>query len=45
MIETLRAQRLSTGSFGDIFAGDDASVDAKIREWRDEAPECFDPSL
>lgn len=44
MIATLRASRLPTGDL-DIFGGSDAAVDAKVREWMDEQPECFDPSL
>jgi hypothetical protein len=40
MIETLRAQ-LQTNA----FAADQALVDAKVREWMQESPECFDPKL
>lgn len=40
MIEMLKAS-LQTNA----FAADQAQVDAKVKEWMDESPECFDPSL
>lgn len=41
MIEALRAQLTPAG----MLSASQAEVDAKLREWREEQPECFDPSL
>jgi hypothetical protein len=40
MIDALRAMRMT-----DAFKESQAEVDAVVRGWREEQPECFDPSL
>ena len=40
MIDALRAMRTTN-----FFSASQAEVDAQVRMWREESPECFDPSL